>query len=74
VWRREHGWQRYSFAFTSYRYTPTGAYDGRARAVAEVELDASGDSWVSNSTVEFFDVNDNLTMRGCASAVGTRFQ
>jgi hypothetical protein len=75
VWRREPGWQQYTFAFTYYRYDPvSGAYQGRQRVAALLELDASGDAFVSNSTIEIFDANDGLTLTVCGNAVGSRFE
>ena len=75
MWRREPGWHQYTFAFTYYRYDPvSGAYLGRQRVAALMELDASGDGFVSNSTIEIFDANDALTLTVCGNAVGTRFE
>ena len=74
VWRREPGWQHYTFSFTYYRYDASGAYAGRQKVVAALELDASGDAFTSNSAIEAFDASDNLIMTACGNAVGSRFQ
>ena len=74
VWRREHGWQDYSFAFTFYRYNASGILVGSQRIRAVVELGASGDEFASRSAIETLDVNDAVIGTGCATAVGTRFE
>jgi hypothetical protein len=74
VWRREPGWQTYTFAFTYYRYDVSGAYAGQQRVTSVLELDASGDAFVANSSIEGFDANDNLILTACGQAVGSRFQ
>jgi hypothetical protein len=74
VWRREPGWQVYTFAFTYYRYDAIGAYAGRQTVSSVLELDASGDAFISNSTIHGFDANDNLVLTACGQAVRTRFQ
>ena len=74
VWRREPGWQQYTFAFTYYRYDATGAYAGQQTVTSVLELDPSGDAFVSNSTIKGFDANDALILTACGQAVGTRFE
>jgi hypothetical protein len=74
VWQREHGWQKYSFAFTYYRYNASGVFIGSQKVTAALELGASGDRFASRSAIEIFDANDNLIGAGCATAAGTRFE
>ncbi len=74
VWRREHGWQDYSFAFTFYRYDASGVFIGSQKVTATLELEASGDEFTSTSAIEVFDANGNLIGTGCATAAGTRFE
>ena len=74
VWKREHGWHDYSFAFTFYRYNASAALIGSQKVTAALELGASGDAFVSRSVIEILDVNDNAIGIGCATAVGTRFE
>jgi hypothetical protein len=73
VWRREHGWHQYAFAFTYYRYDASGAYAGRQVVNSILELDAGGDAFTANSTILGFDANDNLVLTACGQAVGARF-
>jgi ECF sigma factor len=61
-------------AFTYYRYDASGAYAGQQTVTSVQELDVTGDAFISNSTVEGFDANDNLVLTACAQAVGSRFQ
>ena len=74
IWRREHGWQEYSFSFIMYRYNASGVFLGPQKVTAELELGASGDEFTSSSSVQLFDANNSLTFNGCATAVGTRFE
>jgi hypothetical protein len=74
VWQREHGWQEYSFAFTSYRYNASGVFVGSVKITSRLELGASGDEFITRSAVETFDVNDALISTGCVTTVGTRFE
>lgn len=73
VWKREHGGQEYSFAFTFYRYNSTGVFIGSQKITATLELGASGDEFTTNSSIEVFDANDNLIGTGCATTTATRF-
>ena len=73
VWQREHGWQDYSYTFMYYRYNSSGVFIGSQKVTSELELAASGDSFVTKSAVEIIDLSNNVTTV-CASAAGTRFE
>ena len=73
VWKREQGWQNYSYTFTYYRYDASGVFIGSQRVTSKLELGASGDEFTSSSVVEIFDANDNLIGSRCAAVAGTRF-
>jgi hypothetical protein len=74
VWRREHGWQDYSFAFTYYRYDASGILLGSQKVTATLELFAGGDEFATRSVIEVLDVNDRVIGTGCATAAGRRFE
>ena len=74
VWRREHGWQDYSFAFTFYRYNASGILLGSQKVTAALDLFAGGDEFASRSVIEVLDLNDNVIGTGCATAAGKRFE
>ena len=74
VWQREPGWQDYSFAFTDYRYDGAGLFVESQRVRAALVLEPDGDTFVSKSTVEVLDANDNVILTVCATAAGTRFE
>ena len=74
VWQREHGWQDYSFAFIHNRYDASGAFIGYQSVRATLELDAGGDEFTTQSTVQVFDANDNLVGTFCATSAGARFE
>jgi len=73
-WKREHGWQDYSFAFTFYRYNASGVFLGSQKVTAALELAAGGDEFVSRSVIEVLDDHDNVIGGGCATAAGKRFE
>jgi hypothetical protein len=74
VWRREHGWQEYSFAFTYYRYNAGGAFVGSQKVTGSLELGSDGDEFATTSTIAILDANNNPIGAGCATAAGTRFE
>jgi hypothetical protein len=74
VWKREHGWQDYSFAFTYYRYNASGVFLGSQRVSAALELAGNGDEFASRSAIAIMDVTGTVIGTGCATAVGTRFE
>lgn len=73
VWQKEHGWQRYSLAFTYYRYDINGVFAGTQRVRATLELDANGDRFTGKSVIEVFDASDNLTTTLCGASMAVRF-
>ena len=72
VWEREHG-GRYSFAFTNFRYNPSGVFIG-TQTVRQTATLGGGDDFTSTGTVEIFDINGNLIGSGCATSTGLRFE
>lgn len=74
VWERTHGWQNYSFAFISLRYSPTGTFIGTQKVRQIAQLGASGNDFTSTGSVEFLDVSGNIIGAGCSTSTGTRFE
>src|SRR5688572_11083089 len=74
VWKRELGWQNYSYAFTYFRYDASGAFIGSQKVTSVLELGATGNEFISRSVVTVLDANDNVIVTRCASAAGTRFE
>jgi hypothetical protein len=74
VWQREHGWQDYSFAFTFYRYNPSGVFIGSQTVSAALELERGGDTFTTKSGLEILDANGAVLATACATAVGRRFE
>ncbi len=75
VWQQfdYSGGQDYYFRFIFYRYDANGIFIGAQKIAATLQLEASGDRFNTNSSVEVFDANDNRIGTGCATSVGTRF-
>ncbi len=74
VWRREHGWQDYSFTFMFYRYDTSGILLGSQKITATLDLYAGGDEFATRSAIQMLDVNDSVIGTGCATAAGKRFE
>jgi len=74
VWRRTHGWQEYEYEFEFTRHDEDGAFVGSAKVTSALTMDASGDSWTSNSQVEVFDAAGNLILAPCVTGSGIRFE
>ncbi len=74
VWERERGWQNYSFAFISLRYSPDGTFIGTQKVRQTVTLGADGNSFTSTGSAEIFDGNGNIIGTGCSTSTGTGFE
>lgn len=73
VWQRDQGRHDYSITFTFYRYDATGVFIGSQRVRATLHL-GGDDEFVTRSSIDILDANDNLVSSGCGRAVGTRFE
>ncbi len=74
VWERERGWQNYSFAFISLRYSPDGTFIGTQKVRQTVTLGADGNSFTSTGSAEILNANGNIIGTGCSTSTGTRFE
>ena len=75
LWRRDLGWNEYSFKFVHIRRNvSTGAFAGKQEGGGTLVLDNSGDEFTSDGSSTVFDVNGNPGTPGCSNAVGTRFK
>ena len=73
VWDRLRGYNEYSFASISQRYSATGVYLGTRRIDQNVTIDETGDTFTSEGTFVDTDPAGTPTANGCASSTGTRF-
>jgi hypothetical protein len=73
-WAREPGLRRYSFATLSFRYDASGNLTGTRRIFQDVTLDDDGDSFVSSGGFQDRDNAGQLTMSGCSTSTGERFE
>ena len=73
IWRREHGWNEYSYALRFMRYDAAGVFVGSGVVRAAITLDETGDHYTSTATNDVLDVNGNVIGSGCATSVSTRF-
>ena len=74
IWKREHGWNEYSFAQRFMRFDAAGSFTGSGVVRAALTLDETGDHYTSTATNDILDVNGNVIGSGCATSVSTRFQ
>ncbi len=74
IWKREHGWNEYSFALRFMRYDAAGAFVGSAVVRGAITLDETGDNYTSTATNDILDVNGNIIASGCATSVANRFE
>jgi hypothetical protein len=73
IWKREHGWNEYSYALRSMRYDAVGSFIGSGVVRAAITLDETGDHYTATATNDVLDVNGNVIGSGCATSVSTRF-
>ena len=73
IWKREHGWNEYSYALRFMRYDAAGSFIGSGVVRAALTLDETGDHYTSTATNDVLDVNGNVIGSGCATSVSTRF-
>ena len=73
IWKREHGWNEYSFAQRFMRFDAAGVFVGSGVVRAALTLDETGNHYTSTATNDILDVNGNVIGSGCATSVSTRF-
>jgi hypothetical protein len=73
IWKREHGWNEYSYALRFMRYDAAGSFIGSGVVRAALTLDETGDHYTATATNDVLDVNGNVIASGCATSVSTRF-
>lgn len=74
VWEKKRGWQNYSFAFLSLRYSPTGVFLGTQKVRQTTELNPNGNEFTTTGSVEILDANGNIIGTGCSTSTGIRFE
>ena len=75
LWRRDLGWNEYSFKFVHIRRNvSTGAFAGYQEGAGTLVLAESGDEFTTDGSSTVFDVNGNPGTPGCSNSVGTRFK
>ena len=73
IWKRESGWNEYSFALRFMRFDAAGSFVGSGVVRAALTLDETGGHYTSTATNDILDVNGNVIGSGCATSVSTRF-
>lgn len=76
LWRRDRGWNEYSFKFVHLRYNlTTGAFSGKQESGGTLVLGDTGDEFTTQGSTQVFDAAGNpLPQQGCSTSVGTRFK
>jgi hypothetical protein len=73
IWKREHGWNEYSYVLRFMRYDAAGSFVGSGVVRGAIMLDETGDHYTATATNDVLDVNGNVISSGCATSVSTRF-
>jgi hypothetical protein len=73
LWQRDLGWRKYVFKFIHLRYDASVLYSGMQESVGTLVLAKSDKEFTTDSATTAFDVDGNVLVVGCATAVGTRF-
>ncbi|MBA2736463.1 MAG: hypothetical protein H0U50_06685 [Pyrinomonadaceae bacterium] len=72
VWSHQGG-RNFSNSYQFFRFNPDGTPNGKVIVRKQIEFRPSN-SYVATAATEFYDNNNNLFMRGCATEIGTRFE
>jgi uncharacterized protein YfiM (DUF2279 family) len=72
VWRHVRG-NLYTFKFKSFNFDPAGVSTGYGIVEHRIELDETGNNYISYGTARFFLMNGTQVAQGCSDAIGTRF-
>lgn len=73
IWKREHGWNEYSYALRFMRFDAAGVFVGSGVVRAAITLDETGNNYTSTATNDVLDAAGNVISSGCATSVSTRF-
>ena len=73
IWKRDHGYNEYSYALRFMRFDAAGVFVGSGVVRAAITLDDTGDNYTATATNDVLDVNGNVISSGCATSVSTRF-
>jgi hypothetical protein len=73
IWKREHGWNEYSYALRFLRFDAAGSFVGSGVVRAAITLDETGNHYTATATNDVLDVNGDVIASGCATSVSTRF-
>ena len=75
LWRRDLGWNEYSFKFVHIRRNvSTGTFAGLQESAGTLVLAGSGDEFTTDGSTTIFDVNGHpVGTPSCSNSVGTRF-
>lgn len=75
LWRRDLGWNEYSFKFVHIRRSvATGLFAGKQESGGTLVLSQSGDEFTTDASTTVFSVDGVPGTPGCSNSVGTRFK
>ncbi len=72
VWKREPGFNNYSYRDVSFQYDENGVFMSRGEVTADVHLDTAN-HFTYTATFQSFNAKGILLFTGCGSATGRRF-
>jgi hypothetical protein len=71
---RHTGRRTYKAVSEAFLFNPAGTWTGTQRLTQAIEIGNNPDELTSNASVEILDINGNLLVTGCATAVAHRFE
>lgn len=74
LWRRENGWNSYSFKLIRILRTPAGVYSGKQVLGGTIELNEAGDEYTSDEYMIVYGIDGVPTTQSCINSVGRRFK
>ena len=75
LWRRDLGWNQYSYKFVHLRRNiSTGAFAGKQESTGVLVLGDDGNTFTTEGFTTVFDVAGNPGNPSCSTSAGTRFQ
>jgi hypothetical protein len=72
-WRRT-GRRSYKAISEAFLFNPAGTWIGTQRLTQAIEIGSDPDELTSKATNEILDINGNLLVSGCATAIAHRFE
>jgi len=71
---RHTGENSYLAVSEAFLFNPSDIWTGTQKLTQNTEIARDSDAFASTASIEIFDISGNLLTKGCATAVGRRFE